>query len=256
VFEPLRIGEFSWYITDVDTQWTGKKPGDIDIVGGRLTLSQPSDFETTLARFKDQFPTADPWMHAYWALKSLAEDGAILWPPDMAYLLGVEVKCSYFENGKARSIKSSSQKRKDITEKVNGLLALGLDRVALLDIVATYPSEEEGSQAWLGAMGEAGSALAAASKFIAERLPIDSPAGQFVLPIGAVFGGDEASRGSAMPRMIRTPQQNPFAGDPAVRHARQALTDQLRQMLNNLPKPRTFPVCYEYGNCSRTSGGT
>ena len=38
VTEPLGLNVLSWYVLGLDTQWTGKKPGDIDILGRRLAL--------------------------------------------------------------------------------------------------------------------------------------------------------------------------------------------------------------------------
>ena len=74
------------------------------------------------------------------AAKKVAEAGAIAWPPDMMYLAGIEVKCAYYQQGVARSTKGSRQKVAAIRAQIDGLLALGLDRVALLDIIATDPA--------------------------------------------------------------------------------------------------------------------
>lgn len=232
VFRPLGLTAMSWYVVGLDTRWTGKKPGDVDIIAGQLKWTDPGRLEDAPLDVREMSH------ERLW----LAENGGIAWPPDLEGLVGVEVKCGYFENGEARSTKSSRKKAEEIQDQINGLLAMGLDRVALLDVIATHPSDGVGSQPWSNAQVEAGNALRAADRFIGERLATDSPAGHFVVSVGSVVGGDEMYRGALSSRTIRLPQPNPRAEDPAGQPIRQALTRQLHELLTLLPQPRHFPV--------------
>jgi hypothetical protein len=119
---------------------------------------------------------------------------------------------------------------------------MALDRVTLVDIVATHPSAGDGIDGWRSAMAESDGALSAARAFVARRLPVDSPAGQCVLSVGAVAGGDEAFRGAVSPRMIHTPQLNPFIADVGARLNRESLSARLTDRLAVLSPPTYFPL--------------
>ena len=240
VFTALDLGNLSWFVLEVDTQWTRRKPGDIDVLGGRLGWHNPTDVGLQLQRYQQERPHVHPSWHERFAAMTIAEAGGIIWPPSMDYLAGVEVKCSHCENGVARSTKASSQKVADIRQKIDGLFRLGLDRVVLLDIVAGPPSEGEGSEAWFTAMASARMTLDKVSELLVARLPIDTLAGQLVWPVGAVGGGNEAMRGAGVPRILRLAQENPFRDDVSAK--RLALTEHLRNLLTTVAQPTTFPV--------------
>jgi hypothetical protein len=98
IFWQLGLGQMSWYVLDFDTQWTGRKPGDIDILGGPLLWVHPSEFATALNTARRQRPDAPPLWREWVAGRSLALQGGIAWPPSLEYLVALEVKCSYFED--------------------------------------------------------------------------------------------------------------------------------------------------------------
>ena len=160
--------------------------------------------------------------------------------------MGVEVKCSYVIDGVAGSTKASQRKRRDLRKQIDGLLALGLDRVALLDVIATTPAAGRDGQAWLHAMANATVALKTVRSFIETRLLNETLAGQFVWPVGAVIGGSESERGAGIPRMLRSPQENPRPYASEMQRNRDNLAARLFEMLRPLPTPRVFPVILVY----------
>ena len=242
VTEPMGLGCFSWYVLGMDTQWTGRKPGDIDILGGKLAWRDPGGLDAEFVQMQERYPDWHPSWHADLAGRSLAQEGGIAWPPSREFLAGVEVKCSYVIDGVGGSTKASRQKVEGIREQIEGLLALGLDRVALLDVIATTPADGQDMHAWLGAASNARIAFATMSDIIAARLPEDTVAGQFVWPVGAVIGGCERDRGASIPRLIRAPQDNPYRTNAIAQRTRTTLSEKLHTLLAILPQPTFFPV--------------
>ncbi len=245
----LGLDDFSWYILSLDTQWTGMKPGDIDVLGGRLSWRDPADVLRARQECERERPDAHPSWFDLLAAKRIAEADGISWPPSTDYLAAVEVKCSYCENGIARSTKASPNKMKTIRDQVAGLFAYGLNRVALFDIVAGAPAGGEDSRAWFLAAQNATISLNAVREVIAARLPSNSPAGQLVWPVAAVAGGSEAFRGAGIPQVVRMPQDNPLIGNPDAKSTREALAARVLKMLSGLPQPRSFPIVLI--NCTR-----
>jgi len=135
VFHPMGLGDFSWYLLEWRIHKWHRKPGDVDILGGPLACKDTSEFTIALERHKKAFPDAHPTIPELLAAKSVAEAGGIAWPPPLDFVVGLEVKCGYIRDGRARSTKSSVKDVADIRNKVDGLLALGLERVALMDIM-------------------------------------------------------------------------------------------------------------------------
>ena len=223
VLYPMGLTDFSWYVLEIDMQWTGQKPGDIDILGGPLAWQEPSKFAAALETTRKRFPDSHPRFQEIYAAREVAFNYGIARPPLMDYLVGVEVKCSYCEDGVARAAKSSRKKREEIQDQIDGLLAFGLDRVALLDIVATHPADGQGLEPWLIAARQSDIAYAAVQDVLNTRLRSDTPAGHFVCPIGAIVGGNEGFRGAGAPRMVRAPQENPLRSEPAAREIRSRL---------------------------------
>jgi hypothetical protein len=94
----LGLDDFSWYVLEVDTQWTGRKPGDVDILAGHLTWTNPDDIRAAVAHWAAVRPAAHPDVQTMLAAKQVAEQGGIAWPPSTDYLVGIEVKCAYYNS--------------------------------------------------------------------------------------------------------------------------------------------------------------
>lgn len=234
---PLGLSRFCWAILELRLEKViSGIAGEIDILAGPLTWTDPAAFERELAIESRNRPDAHPTVPEFLAAKTLADDRGIAWPPRMDYLVGVEVKCAYEESG-LRSTKASPQKIADIRKQIMRDLNLGLDRVAFVDIIAHHPSTGNGSDAWLTAGADAQSSLAAMSPTLAARLPDDSAAGQFAWSIGTVAGGDETMRGAGAPILLRPPQPNPWRTTD-----RSAFEGGIAEILRALPHPTSWPV--------------
>jgi hypothetical protein len=124
--------------------------------------------------------------------------------------------------------------RKQIARNLN----LGLDRVALVDIIVHHPTDGIDGAAWMGAGEQALGSLAEMRPALAERLPTDSLAGQFAWSVGSVVGGDERIRGAGAPILLRPVQAN------SCRARRGDLERGLRKILSALPQPQCWPAAF------------
>jgi hypothetical protein len=242
---PLGIGALSWWLLECDTQWTKRKPGDIDILVGTLSFRDP----TALAKASEQLRQENPhWPNTLvsgLAPNKAAADGAITWPPGMDVLIGMEAKCAYFKDGKPHSAKQYDEDVANMREQLDGLFLLGLDRVALLDVIANEPTEG-GQQvnAWIEAAARAHDSLSSMDQALRARLPDESFAGHFAMPLGAVIGGNESCRGAVHLRILRSGLPNPHPrGDNApVQQTRRMLEQKVQRLLADTTQPRSFPV--------------
>lgn len=246
VLAPMGLGTLSWAI--MEAQKPGLIPGvvgDLDILPGTMEFCDPAAFRDAFDRASRQYPGAQVGLLENLAGKEIAEAGGIKWPPEPSYVIGVEVKCSYFDI-KPRSTKSSPEKVAGIRKQIEWLLKMGLDRVALLDVIANPPSDGVDSGAWLAASSQAQASFAAAQMILGDRLPADSSAGQFVWAVGPVVGGAEDARGAGGPILLRAPQSNPAIGKkhPEVVANRETLMASIPKLLGGMPRPRYFPIVY------------
>jgi hypothetical protein len=246
LFGPLGLGTLSWVI--MKAQMPSLVPGlvgDVDIMAGTLAFCDPQSFKAALDEVNARYPSAHPSLAENLAGKMIAEAGGIPWPPGPSYVVGVEVKCSYFDS-LPRSTKSSPEKVAGIRQQIGKLLKMGLDRVMLLDVIANPPSDGVDSSAWRAAASQAQTSFAAAAKILGDRLPADSPAGQFVWAVGPVVGGTEDARGAGVLRLLRAPQINPALGEKhsVVTANREVLIASIPKLLACMPRPRYFPIVY------------
>ena len=246
ILAPMGLGTLSWVI--MEAQMPALIPelvGDVDILAGTMAFGDPESFNSALEEVNARYAGAHPSFAENLAGKMIAETGGIQWPPEPSYVVGVEVKCSYFDT-KPRSTKSSPDKVAGIRQQIDKLLRMGLDRVGLLDVIANPPSDGVDSGAWLAAASQAQTSLAAAESILGGRLSADSPAGQFVWAVGPVVGGTEDMRGAGAPRLLRAPQMNPAldAKHPETTANRQTLMASIAKLLAGMPRPRYFPIVY------------
>jgi hypothetical protein len=255
VLNPLRLYRYTcWSLLEVQkSRLIPSALGDIDILAGRLDWNDPDEFERALAAVKKEvkgkWHPSNIWLLA--ALR-LANSGGLGWPPPMDWLVAIEAKCAYL-NQQADSIsrkhlkstKASAQKVAHLRKQVNSLLKLGFNRVALLDIIASPPVSGPSGGAWVTAAAVANETRRAMSHDLEKRLPEDSPAGHCVYSIGAVAGGDEASRAAVSADWRRAALENPLLVDaPVVRAHRKQIEENLVKIFQALPKPLNLRAAY------------
>jgi hypothetical protein len=252
----------SWALIEVEMSDLGASlKGDVDILIGHTTWNDPKQFDAALNEHMEMLSSAaanaliqlvNP---ANMAADMVAWNGGIQWPPPTNYLAGIEVKCSRLAinvdpykasiaEDDMKSTKSSWQKTEKIRLETNKLLHLGLDKVALLDLIANPPADGVNIGAWSNASMIASKTEKAMSKIFSNRLLLGSVAGHWVYSLGAVAGGNEALRGAGYPNQYRTPQQNIFATETDTYNRRQALEKSIISIFNRLPNPYSLPALY------------
>lgn len=237
ILEPLGISHPYLVIVQLQKRRIAEGAiGDVDILAAALKFSESFDLAAEAERIGNLYPQLPLGITKDFAARKAAAADGIAWPPDLEYVIGVEVKCAYFQAG-VRATKSSPRKTKHLRSQVDDLLSLGFDRVALLDVVANPPSEMAGFTAWQEAACQAAKSEAAMAEVLAGRLPPESAAGHFVWSAGAVHGGDESRRGAGAPRCIRRPKVPPKS---AVAAAHLSVRSRLTKLLAPLPRPKTI----------------
>jgi len=215
LLQPMGVSAPSWVLIEIDNaHLVPSLDGEIDILAGSAEFRNP-------------------------------EPGAFPWPPTPSYVVGIEVKCCYFSEA-LHSAKASPSKLKDIRKKLVRLEKMGVDRFAHLDVIANQPADGLDSNPWLKAAGRALTSLDDAKEILESRLPIDTCAGQFVWPVGAVAGGDESMRGSGLPIELRHASPNPRlrANDQSTLTNREILLSNLSKTLGAQPRPKFFPAIF------------
>jgi hypothetical protein len=243
---PMGLGSLSWIISEVNnTHLVPSIGGEVDILAGPLEFCEPDEFQRVLAGTRAQRPDWNPSLLEYLAAKEIAEAGGIVWPPAPAYVVGIEVKCAYFSD-RLHSAKDSKRHVHGIRKQVERLANMGVDRVALLDVIANPPSAGLKSNAWFEAACRAQDSLKEMEEIIKARLPEDTAAAQFVWSVGSVAGGDESMRGAGAPRIVRRGIANPALANPSadVASNRKLLLEGVARTLGRLPRPSFFPAIF------------
>ena len=249
LFGHLEIPDFCWMVLELRIgKIFPEMQGDIDILAGPLAWRDPQTFAQTMETERLALPPnlqspALAWRQA--AFKTAAS-GGIAWPPALDYLVGIEIKRAYRDaRGCLQSTKGGpGQLRTTRKELKRDLVALCLDRVALVDIIAHYPEVGTGSDPWLAAgalasdsLRSMGSVLSGRLKTSDSPLPELDPVAQFAWSIGSVEGGDETIRGAVSFDLLRQAKPNPSRVLRTL-----ALEQSLRQILSPLPPPTTWPL--------------
>lgn len=219
--------------------------GDVDILAGNLEFKDPNQFVAELRGAEQKWSGMQEAALQDYACKGVTEADGLKWPPVSSRVVAVEVKCSYFtQSDGPQSEKDSPKKVKKLRCRMDLLLKMGLDQVALLDVIGNDPTEGPG--AFIEAAGRAYDSLKAFQPIIEARLPNDTTAAQFCWPVGSVFGGDEGMRGTGGLRQIRPGLQNPLvaAGDETTMRNRATLIESVSQLLASIPAPRYCPVFF------------
>lgn len=243
---------YCWFLLEVEmSSLVGSFEGDVDILIGRLHAKDPNDFNAAVAKYSKLSPKAHPSWLDYLAALDIAESGGIEWPPRTDYLVGIETKCLHLDP-KAKEIsedtiksrKSSPKAVRRIRLKIERLIEMGFDRVALLEFIANPPSSGVDSRAWTMASNIAFASEKAGTSIFKDRLPADTVAGHWVCSIGSVGGADETLRGSGGSTEYRMMAENPCITDSAKLRRRQEMEINLRTILGSLPHPRSFPSLF------------
>ena len=216
-----------------------------------LSWSDPDAFEALVAeeRANAQAERHDSWNYKIAALK-LARAGGISWPPSCDHLVGVEAKCAYWKpcafGGPKEGLKSTKRgKTEKIRKQIENLLEMGLDQVALLDIIANPPVSGRDGGAWISALNVAAMSRDAMFPILGGRLGDECEAAHWVWSIGAVLGGDELYRGAGAPIEVRSSRGNSrLASVISAQSARQEVVEHLRDMFANLQAPTIFPSIF------------
>lgn len=252
----------SWALIEVEMKDLGVSlKGYVDILIGHTTWSNPKQFDDALNEHMELLSSADPdaLIHlvnpANMAADMVAWNGGVQWPPSTDYLAGIEVKCSRLDinvnpykakidEDDMKSTKSSRQKTEKIRLEIDKLLRLGLDKIALLDLIANPPADGINIGAWSNASMIASKTEKAMSKVFGNRLLPNSAAGHWVYSLGAVAGGNEAMRGAGYPNQYRAPQQNSFAANSDISNERQSLEQSVTTIFNRVPNPYSLPALH------------
>jgi hypothetical protein len=260
-FRSLNLNPYyCWFLLEIEmSDLVQSFKGDVDILIGRLNAKNPEDFQAALAKFSRELPSAHPTWHDNLAALEIAERGGIEWPPRTDYLVGIETKClrldpaaKQISEDAVKSRKSSRQAVRRIRLKIERLVEMGFDKVALLEFIANPPASGVDSRAWTLASNIAYESEKAAAAVFRNRLPSDSVAGHWVCSVGSVVGGDETLRGAGGATEYRPIQDNLRVHASEKTARRQEMEINLRSILETLPAPRSFPVLFI--NCKPCGG--
>src|SRR5258706_2910830 len=243
---PLGMDALTWVV--MEAQKPNLIPGlvgDVDILAGNLEFKDTDHFWRELKAAEAQWPGANPSFLQDFACKGVTQANGLVWPPRSSRVIGIEVQCCYFDpNEGPRSTKTSRQQIAGKRGQIEHLLEMGMDMVALLDVIGSYPTSATGSDSWLPAVGRASDALHAFEKIIECRLPDDRPAAQFVWSVAGVPGGDESMKGAGRIRQVRRGLPNPLlaSGNSEAVSNRKILIKRVTELLATIPPPRYCPV--------------
>jgi hypothetical protein len=220
----------------------GRK-GDIDILAGNLALKDIDHLHRAIAEMKNSYPERPDWFYGEWAPYKVAEEGGLAWPPVTDYLVGVEVKCSYFSAG-PHSTKSSPSKIHGIRSQLDGYIEMGLDRAVMLDVIANLPEPNGGFGSFSVASWRAHDNRKAMDEILNARIPADSPVDHFVLSLAAVGGGHEGQRSGGYPTLVHQGRACYDSTNADIRRNRLQMNCQLSELLKSQPQPRWFPATF------------
>ena len=245
---------FYWVLFEVQKcRLSSSLIGEIDIIAGRLEWEDPREFERSRAAIITKVNgVGHPSMIDLLAAVGLANAGGLKWPPPTDWLVAVEAKCAYLSpqadsilRKHVKSTKTSAGKVAHMRKQVSGLLELGFNRAALLDILVNPPATGPDGGAWVRAAAIADQTRRAMSDDLRNRLPAGSPVGHCVYSVGAVAGGDEGKRASVSTDWRCPPLDNPLlTGDLGVKRRRGELEVSIRRIFQTLPKPPYLRAAY------------
>jgi hypothetical protein len=214
----------------------GKADGDIDFLAGPTRYSFGDEelaARLAVARAKDpQFGEARFHYQA-------GREGLVVWPPEVQEVVACEIKASCFADGKWKQTHSSSGARAGIRKQLKLLYDYGVNRVALLHLGVTKPTDER-IETWRAALAQ----LASAVESFPDVFPnTDVEYGHLRAVMAATHDGPESRAGAhAGVTALRPPGLiNPIIERPWHRR--------LRARLAELPQPMYLNTFIQ--ECSR-----
>ncbi len=226
--------DFCWYVLRFKKQRPGSSGDDIDLLAGPLEFDNQAEFVSLFVEERKSRYDWHPTQVALLTADKMAEKGRIKWPPSTNKLVAIEAKCDF------QSAQTSGSQVTYTRARISSLLRMGFDRVALLDIIANPPVSGLDGQTWVTALNDADFSRHALASDLKNRLPVNSPAGHYVWPIG----DDETQRGAGPLVELQSGTQNPLLKDEDVKACRTAINERLRHELGKLPAPRTLRAIF------------
>lgn len=182
---------------------------------------------------------------------TVSSTGWFSWPSCHHHLAALEVKVGYLRADSAGAPKVASAKggpghEKRIRGQLASLVGLGLNRIALLDIIATPPATGKDGEAWFVASANALAGLGEAQPVLSRRPLPETFIGHWAWPWGSVEGGLEHFRGAGAPQRIRPSLPNTFIADPMVEERRRNLVARVSGFLSDSLGPQISPYAMVY----------
>ena len=220
---------YCWFVVEMNQgRLVEGRKGDIDILAGNLALKDIDHLHRAIAEMKSSYPDRPDSYYGEWAPYKVAEEGGIAWPAVTDYLVGIEVKCSYFSDG-PHSTKSSPSKVHGIRSQLDGYIEMGLDRAVMLDVIANVPEPNGGFGSFSVASWRAHDNRKAMDEMLTARILADSPVDHFALSLAAVDGGHEGQRGGGYPTLIHQGRTCYDSADPDIPRNRLQMNRQLSE---------------------------
>jgi hypothetical protein len=233
-----------------------KLSGDIDVLLGRIELSASSEeIQARINASAFHKPELNRALHEHIVLTQILQRGEIRWPPPPDYLAGIEAKSSLLKveaiSKRIASGKTGPGKIRKLGNELRSLIALGLDRAVLLEIIATPPqSSFMSGQPWLKASATASEANELFRPISERRILPDPRVDRWRLSIGAVGGATEEFSGAGCAQIIQRGirLENWKINSPV----RQELGTGVSQLLGSIPRPRALPLLMVYCSLCRS----
>lgn len=233
---PNSAGNAAWFLFESKTwrlvgrQSKADYPGNIDIIAGRLEPNIPQPKLDKLLEEKPQLVLGSQFSPVLLPTY-LLEQGLIIWPPRLDYLVAVEARACTWKEGRAFGFKSEMSHYR---EKAGGLGNLGFDRVMLLHLITTQP--EVGFLQSLSQAEKAGDQL--------QQTPFSAAGdtfGEARWPLGSMSHKEEFDAGTGGPQVIR---ESPLIGTRTLRQRelRLRIEQRLQKEFSNLTPPQEFPI--------------
>lgn len=213
--------------------------GDVDILAGNLNWNDAEQFDMVVRAERDRLPHFHPSWHYDFAMRRLASDGGLAWPPSIDHVVAIEVKCSYFAE---RPHATKRGKARDIRKQIGGLLKMAFDRVVLLDVIANEPATGAGIGAWTTAAWRAHDNLKEMRPIFDQRIISGCKVDHFAISIGSVVGKPENLRGAGRPTCLHLGGTNFDRKDVQAVSIRSQLNCNIGSIWNVERRPNCFPV--------------
>lgn len=217
--------------------------GDVDVFGASLQASSIDEYRHYYTEVEDLFTNGGTEQIGAGrveeaVIQGMISEGKIKWPPDLSYIAATEVKAAYYSA--EADLKATGNKHNGRAQ-ARELCEMGFDGVALTRFVVTEPVNVPGHHPWMVAGARSSRAM---DEYLSESKGIlvkeDDPFGTVLISDGSVLGKLEHHAGSTSAKWLKNPPVNPYKERAA--DIRKVIEENLIEVMNNYPFPRTFPV--------------